>query len=46
MTLTKNNPELLGTEPVGRLLRRYALPAIIAMSSASLYNINDRIFFV
>lgn len=34
----------LGTEPVGRLLWRYALPAIIAMTAASLYNIIDRIF--
>lgn len=40
----QNNPELLGTEPIGKLLRRYALPAIIAMSSASLYNIIDSIF--
>ena len=44
MTLSRNNPELLGTEPVGRLLKRYALPAIIAMSSSSLYNIIDSIF--
>ncbi len=41
---SNNNPELLGREPVGRLLWRYALPAIIAMSSASLYNIIDSIF--
>ena len=44
MALTRNNPELLGTEPVGKLLKRYALPAIIAMSSSSLYNIIDSIF--
>ena len=44
MALTSNNPELLGTEPVGKLLKRYALPAIIAMSSSSLYNIIDSIF--
>ena len=29
----------LGTKPVGRLLWQYALPAIIAMSASSLYNI-------
>ncbi len=34
----------LGTEPVGKLLARYALPAIIAMTAASLYNIIDRVF--
>lgn len=34
----------LGTEPVGRLLLRYATPAIIAMTAASLYNIIDAIF--
>lgn len=44
MALTRNNTELLGTESIGKLLRRYAFPAIIAMSSASLYNIIDSIF--
>ncbi|MGN1255440.1 MAG: MATE family efflux transporter [Prevotella sp.] len=34
----------LGTQPVGVLLWRYALPAVIAMTAASLYNIIDRIF--
>lgn len=34
----------LGTKPVGRLLWQYALPAIIAMTASSLYNIIDRIF--
>ena len=34
----------LGIEPVGKLLARYALPAIIAMTAASLYNIIDRVF--
>ena len=34
----------LGTLPVGILLWQYALPAIIAMSAASLYNIIDRVF--
>ena len=32
----------LGTKPVGRLLWQYALPAIVAMSASSLYNIIDR----
>ena len=34
----------LGSKPVGRLLMQYALPAIVAMSASSLYNIIDRAF--
>lgn len=34
----------LGTEPVGRLLMQYAVPAIIAMTASSLYNMVDSIF--
>ena len=34
----------LGTKPVGKLVAQYALPAIIAMTAASLYNIIDRVF--
>ncbi len=34
----------LGTRPVGKLLWQYALPAIIAMTASSLYNIIDRVF--
>lgn len=34
----------LGSKPVGRLLVQYALPAIIAMTAASLYNMIDSIF--
>ncbi len=34
----------LGTKPVGKLLLQYALPAMIAMTASSLYNIVDRIF--
>jgi len=32
----------LGQKPVGRLLAQYALPAIVAMTASSLYNIIDR----
>ena len=32
----------LGTKPVGQLLAQYALPAIVAMTASSLYNIIDR----
>ena len=34
----------LGTKPVGHLLMQYALPAIAAMTAASLYNMTDSIF--
>ena len=34
----------LGTEPVSRLLMQYAVPAVVAMTASSLYNIVDRIF--
>ena len=34
----------LGTKPVGGLLAQYAMPAIVAMSASSLYNIIDRAF--
>ena len=34
----------LGTDPIGRLLTQYAIPAIIAMTASSLYNMADSIF--
>ena len=34
----------LGTKPVGKLLMQYALPAMVAMTASSLYNIIDRAF--
>lgn len=34
----------LGTKPVGKLLMQYALPAIVAMTASSLYNMVDSIF--
>ena len=37
-------PVELGTEPIGKLLKNYAVPAIIAMTASSLYNIVDSIF--
>ncbi len=39
-----SSPTDLGILPVGQLLRQYALPAIIAMTAASLYNMVDSIF--
>jgi putative MATE family efflux protein len=43
MNQTENFNEL-GEQPVGRLLMRYAIPAIVAMTASSLYNIIDGIF--
>ena len=37
-------PVELGTEKIGRLLKQYALPAIIAQTASSLYNMVDSIF--
>ncbi len=34
----------LETEPVGRLMRRYAVPCVISLLTAALYNIVDQIF--
>ena len=39
-----NNPHTLGTEPIGKLLVQYSLPAIVSMVIVSLYNIIDSIF--
>ena len=37
-------PVELGTQNIGKLLRQYALPAIIAQTASSLYNMVDSIF--
>jgi putative MATE family efflux protein len=37
-------PTALGTEKISKLLRQYAVPAIIAMTASSLYNMIDSIF--
>ena len=41
---TNSIPTELGTEKVGKLLKQYALPAIIAQTASSLYNMVDSIF--
>ncbi|MDR2037981.1 MAG: MATE family efflux transporter [Bacteroidales bacterium] len=40
----QNSPLILGTERISKLLMQYALPAIIAMTASSLYNMVDSIF--
>lgn len=44
--MSKNEaaPLILGAENVRKLLLQYAIPAIIAMTASSLYNITDSIF--
>ncbi len=44
MSDNKQSTLELGTKPVGRLLMQYAMPAIIAMTASSLYNMVDSIF--
>ncbi len=39
-----SNADRLGTDNIGKLLVEYALPAIIAMASSSIYHIIDSIF--
>ena len=39
-----NNPHVLGTESVGKLLVQFSIPAIISMTIVSLYNIIDSVF--
>ena len=39
---TMDNP--MGYEPVGKLLKKFAVPSVIAMLVNSLYNIVDQIF--
>ena len=37
-------PLTLGKEPIPKLLKQYAIPAIVAMTASSLYNMVDSIF--
>ncbi len=40
----ENSPLTFGTERISKLLTQYAIPAIIAMTASSLYNMADSIF--
>ena len=40
--MTEQNP--MQTQPIGRLMRRYALPCVISLLVAALYNIVDQLF--
>jgi len=39
-----NKPEYMGTEPIIKLILKFAIPSILGMLAHSLYNIVDRIF--
>ncbi|WP_252235127.1 MATE family efflux transporter [Clostridium sp. ZS1] len=39
-----NTENILGTEPIGKLLLKYSIPAIIGMMVNALYNVVDRMF--
>ncbi len=44
MPQTQTVPTELGSESIGKLLKRYAVPGIIAMTASSLYNMVDSIY--
>ena len=44
MEETNSHANLLGTEPIGKLMARFAVPSIIALVINSLYNMVDQIF--
>lgn len=44
MTQDRTTPNELGTESIGKLLRKFAVPGIIAMTASSLYNMVDSVF--
>lgn len=39
-----NSQQVLGTDPIGKLLLKYSVPAIIGMMVNALYNVVDRMF--
>lgn len=39
-----NTNQFLGTEPIGKLMKQYAIPCIISLLVGALYNIVDQIF--
>lgn len=40
----ENSNQFLGTEPIGKLMRRYAVPCIISLLVGALYNVVDQLF--
>ncbi|MDD5919377.1 MAG: MATE family efflux transporter [bacterium] len=44
MEQTRNSNAFLETEPIGALMRKYAVPCVISLLVAALYNIVDQVF--
>jgi putative MATE family efflux protein len=44
LPMNENASDVLATGSIGKLLLQYSIPAIIATSAASIYNIIDRVF--
>ena len=42
--MEQNANQFLGREPVGKLMKKYAVPCIISLLVGALYNIVDQIF--
>lgn len=42
--MQEKNNTFLETEPIGKLMRKYAVPCVISLLAAALYNIVDQIF--
>lgn len=42
--MKQSNDNILGTAPIGKLLVKYSVPAIIGMLVNMLYNVVDRIY--
>lgn len=42
--MEEQNQNYLGTEPVGKLMKKYAIPCIVALLVGALYNIVDQMF--
>ena len=40
----EHSNQFLGTEPIGKLMKQYAVPCIISLLVGALYNIVDQIF--
>ena len=44
MEQTRNSNAFLETEPISALMRKYAVPCVISLLVAALYNIVDQVF--
>ncbi len=42
--MSKQDPDRMGKEPIGRLIAEFSIPAIISMVFSALYNVVDSIF--